>query len=105
MELVISKHAIARYMQRYHCHNIESAKKHIIAAYKKSKLKRLKGEMEIRKVSDIDMYFICKRMADKVTIITITLGKFAQIKNFATRIDDIDYKAMGNSKMLKKEQK
>ena len=109
--IYITRHALLRYMQRYHKTNEQTAKEELTSYVAKSSLISLMTKdgipFEKRIYHQKGIFFICKTSINKntgqrvLTVVTITMARTAQLEHFATTVDDIDYIAMGNSKAIK----
>ena len=98
----ITKHALERYMQRTRIFNMEKAYHLMLEHIKKSKLIEFTSAGEEKRfVKEKNMMFICR---DEIInekkvkiIITVLIGRVAQIKDFGTtvNIEDIDYESIG----------
>lgn len=109
--IYVTKHALLRYMQRYHKSNEQTAKDEIASFVAKSSLISLSTKdgipFERRIYHPKGMFFICKTSINKttgqrvLTVVTITMARTAQLEHFGTSVDDIDYEAMGNAKALR----
>lgn len=109
--IYITRHALLRYMQRFHKTNEQTAKEELTSYVAKSSLISLMTKdgipFEKRIYHQKGIFFICKTSTNKktgdriLTVVTITMARTAQLQHFATSVDDIDYIAMGNSKAIK----
>lgn len=94
----VSKHALARFMQRLHILSPEAALSKILEYFRKSVLIEVMDDgYEKRCYKQENIVFICRKYIEKqknmIVIVTMLIGRIKQLEKYSSNVYNIDYDA------------